>query len=285
MKYLPITSPANPRIKQVLHLRKQRQRRQCGLFLAEGPREVGRALAAGLKAQDIFYCPQQLGVGGEQLLKRLPEMAASQAAVFEVPASLMLKMSYRDDPEGVLGVFEPPVWELAHLAPGTGAWGRNELWLVAEGTEKPGNLGAMARSAAAAGARGLLAVDAEVDAFNPNAIRASTGAVFTLPIVEVSAAQAIEFLHQRGVQLIVASPQATRSYDQVDLRPAVALVVGAEDRGLSKAWASIGQAVNIPMQAGVVDSLNASTAAAVLLFEAARQRRAASAGTAPQGPR
>jgi TrmH family RNA methyltransferase len=153
-----------------------------------------------------------------------------------------------------------------------GSRGSSELWLVAVGLAKPGNLGAVARTAAVAGATGLLVADAVVDVYNPNAIRASTGAVFTLPVAAASSAEIRRFLADRGVTIVAAAPAAKEVYTRADLTGPVALVIGAEDTGLDDAWLAAGQTVRIPMHAGEVDSLNAGVAAAVLLFEALRQR-------------
>ncbi|MCX5660446.1 MAG: hypothetical protein NTW19_12090 [Planctomycetota bacterium] len=155
-----------------------------------------------------------------------------------------------------------------------------ELWLVAVWTQKPGNLGAMARSAEAAGATGLLVADAVVDAFNPNALRSSTGAVLAFPILGGTTPEILAFLAGRGVRVYAASPEATTPYSRVDLVGPTALVIGPEDSGLDDRWraAATSGLIAIPMRGKLVDSLNASACAAVLLFEAVRQRQEASGG-------
>jgi TrmH family RNA methyltransferase len=241
-----ITSTDNARVKDVLRWRKVRERRRDGVFVAEGPREVERALAAGLVARHVYVAPELLpgwAHGGE-----------------EVSARVLAKMSYRAVPEGVLAVFEVPRRELPAGA---------TLVLVAVGIEKPGNLGAMARTADAAGADALLVADAGCDPWNPNAIRASTGAVFTLPIIESTLAD-IRALPLQKVAAVVGAP--TRHTD-ADLTPPTAWLIGSEDEGLSAAWCDAADLqVALPMHARTVDSLNASTAAAVLLYETLRQR-------------
>jgi TrmH family RNA methyltransferase len=239
-----ITSGDNQRVKDVLRLRKSRERRRSGLFLAEGPREVERARAAGLRIVEIYYAPAILDWGeGETVSERV-----------------LAKMAYRDEPEGVIAVVEAPVRTL----PIGGS-----LYLVAVGVEKPGNLGAMARSAEAAGADALVIAEAKADAWNPNAIRASTGAVFTLPVVEGS----LDDIAALGVTLVAAAVGAQTKYTEADLAGRVAIVVGAEDRGLGTRWLDAADVrVAIPVAEGGVDSLNAATAAAVILFEAVRQR-------------
>lgn len=269
---LVITSADNPRVKRIVHLRKPRDRREAGVLVAEGLREVSRAIDAGLTLLELFWSPDLSGVSRDAIVKALPKIERSRASVYEVTPALLKKMTYRDEPEGWLAVFEQPRWTLDALAPDG-----PDLWLVASGTEKPGNLGAMARSAEAAGASGLLCADAEVDLFNPNAIRASTGAVFTLPAVSAPSDQILRFLRSRNARPIVATPDARQDYTSIDLRGPVAVVIGAEDRGVDEHWrtaaAQHGVLVRIPMQGRTVDSLNASVTAALLLFEAVRQRR------------
>jgi RNA methyltransferase, TrmH family len=239
-----ITSVENQRVKDVVRLRRSRERRRAGLFIAEGPREVERARAAGLRIVATYFAPELIAWDEGE----------------EVSARVLGKMAYRAEPEGVLAVVEIPQRTLPE-AP--------SLVLVAVGIEKPGNLGAMARTADAAGADALVVADAEADAWNPNAIRASTGAVFTLPVVEATR----EEIAQLPVTRVAAVVDAPRSYTEADLRPPTALVVGAEDEGLDTAWREACDVeVAIPMHARSVDSLNAATTAAVLLFEAVRQR-------------
>jgi TrmH family RNA methyltransferase len=241
-----ITSPDNPRVKEVLRLRKSRERRAAGLFIAEGRREVERAIAAGLTLQETFVAPE--------LVADWPH------AHTEASARVLAKLAYRAEPEGVIAVVEQP----RHALPETAT-----LVLVAVGIEKPGNLGAMARTADAAGADALVVADAQADPWNPNAIRASTGAVFTLPIVEATRAEITKLPLQR-VAAVVGAP--TRLQD-ADLTKPTALIVGAEDTGLDAEWQAAADVhVAIPMKSRTVDSLNASNAAAILLYETLRQR-------------
>ena len=227
-------------------MRAGRERRRVGLFVAEGPREVERALAAGLTVTAIYHAPELLPDwphGGE-----------------EVTARVLAKMSYRAEPEGVLAIVKTPVATVPATA---------TLVLVAVGIEKPGNLGALARSADAAGADALVVADAATDPWNPNAIRASTGAVFTLPVVEAT----FDDVRALPLQKIAAVVAAPTTHTAADLRAPTALLVGAEDAGLDERWREAADLlVSIPMHPRSVDSLNASTAAAILLFEAVRQR-------------
>jgi TrmH family RNA methyltransferase len=239
-----ITSPENPRVKEVLRLRKSRERRRSGLFIAEGPREVERALAAGLTVQATYFAPELLAWDNGE----------------EVSARVLAKMAYRAEPEGVLAIVEIPQRDVPSDA---------TLILIAVGIEKPGNLGAMARTADAAGADALLVGDANADPWSPNAIRASTGAVFTLPIAEVT----LDDVQALALQKIAAVVGAPRRYTDVDVTKPTAFIVGAEDEGLSDAWRAVAdEQVSIPMNTQTADSLNAATSAGVLLFEAVRQR-------------
>lgn len=239
-----ITSVENERVKDVVRLRKSRERRRAGLFIAEGPREVDRAIAAGLNVVATFYAPELVDwPNGEEVSERV-----------------LAKMAYRAAPEGVIAVVEAPNREL----PRDGT-----LYLAAVGVEKPGNLGAMARTAAAAGADALVVAEATADPWNPNAIRASTGAVFTLPIVEATLAE----VQGLGARLVAATPDAPTPYTEIDLTARTTFAIGAEDVGLPDAWFAAAEfSVAIPLAASTTDSLNAATAAAILLFEARRQR-------------
>jgi TrmH family RNA methyltransferase len=181
-------------------------------------------------------------------------------------------LAYRDEPEGLLGVFEAPRFSPTDLLAG-----QNPLILVAVGTAKPGNLGAMVRTAAAAGATGVLAAGAMVDPFNPNAIRASTGAVFEVPVVHMPEADAIAWLQQHRIQILAALVDGTDAYCEVEAAGPTAVVIGPEDSGLGPAWDAAaragGASVRIPMSTTAVDSLNASVTAGILLFDAVRRRR------------
>ena len=243
-----ITSADNPRVKEVLRLRKSRERRRDGLFIAEGTREVERALAAGLAPRAIYIAPELL-----------PEW--TRPGTDEVSAQVLARMAYRAEPEGVLGVFEQPKRALPADA---------TLVLVAVNIEKPGNLGAMARTADAAGADALLVAGPSFDPWNPNSIRASTGAVFTLPIVEVTQAD-VAALPLRKVAAVRRRDAWPTRRTTTPARPpssSAPRMPASTRRGASLADSEVA----IPMRGATADSLNASTAAAVLLFEAVRQR-------------
>jgi TrmH family RNA methyltransferase len=231
-------------VKEVLRLRKARERRREGLFVVEGPREVARAKAAGLDLRDVYHAPE------------LIDWSEGEA----VSARVLARMSYRAEPEGVLAVVAIPDRTLPE---------EPTLLLVAVGIEKPGNLGAMARTADAAGADALLVADARSDPWNPNAIRASTGAVFALPIVDVTR----EDVARLALRKVAAVVGARTAYTDADLARPTAILVGSEDDGLDDGWRSLADTqVAVPMHSRAVDSLNAATTAAILLFEAVRQR-------------
>ena len=248
-----ITSVDNARVKEVVRLRRSRERRGRGLFVVEGMRELERARSAGLGIHAVYAAPELIGDAH-------PHRETLDGAE-EVSARVLKHMSYRAEPEGVLAVVEAPQRELPADA---------TLVLVAVGVEKPGNLGAMARSAEAAGADALLVAEGAFDPWNPNAIRASTGAVFSLPI----AATTLDDVRALPVRRVAAVVGAEQLYTDVDLTVPTALIVGAEDEGLSDDWrAAADSTVAIPMNGRTTDSLNASVAAGILLFEAVRQRR------------
>jgi len=262
----PITSAANPRIKAAVKLRRSRDRKRSGLFLAEGRREVSRAIKAGLEILEVFYCPELID---EREIHSALAGLNDGVPVFTVPEALIKMLAYRDEPEGVVAVVSQPVWTLDDLP----AVDEGALFLVAVGTQKPGNLGAFARTASAAGCGAVLACGTEVDAFNPNAIRASTCAVYTLPIINLGDTEVIEFLRKQGIRIAATTPDDAQSCFAADLTGPLALVLGPEDTGLSDLWLDAADLrLSIPMPGQAVDSLNASNAAAVLLFEAVRQR-------------
>ncbi|MEM9415526.1 MAG: RNA methyltransferase [Planctomycetota bacterium] len=279
MEIHEITSTQNPRVKAAAKLRDHRGRRNAGLFIAEGRRAVERAHAAGLVFVELWVCPELLAADADQaryaadaFLRRHQDTWAAQCspAVFN-------KLAYVREPEGVLAVCEPPAWGLSTLA----SVEDGLMDLVAVGTEKPGNLGAMVRTADAAGCRAVVAAGAPVDAMNPNAIRASTAAVFTLPTLSLTEDDALDYYRSSGHRVIAAYPDAADMIDhaEADYTGPIAIAVGPEDRGLDPRWADLARAtggatVRIPMH-GRADSLNASVAAAVLLYEAERQRRGA----------
>ena len=260
-----ITSVQNPRIKQASRLRARRHRDREGLMLVEGADELLLALAGGARPQVVFYCRELSPRPLDDVLARSEK---SGAELVEVSPAVFEKLAYRENPDGTVAVLPAARRRLDDLAPGQGP-----LLLVAEAVEKPGNLGALLRSADACAVSGVIVCDPTTDLNNPNVVRSSRGTLFTVPLAEASSPEAIAWLRARQIAIVAATPQASRVYIEADLRGPVAIAVGAEDDGLSPAW--LGQAdqmVRIPML-GRVNSLNVSTAATLLLYEALRQRQ------------
>ena len=262
-----ITSPQNSRIKQLVRLRAKRQRAREGLMLVEGRAEFLLALEGGAHPRSLFVCPELSGERASAEL--LAQVAQSGAECFTVTSAVFEKIAYRENPDGCLAVFPWAQRTLTNLH-----LSDSPLLLVAESIEKPGNLGAILRSADAVGADALMVCDPTTDVTNPNVVRASKGTLFTVPVVEASSADALQWLREQHIIIIAATPQAEPTYTEADLRGPVAIVVGAEDAGLSETWLKQADlVVRIPMR-GRVNSLNVATATTLLLYEAVRQRDA-----------
>lgn len=263
---LRITSPANPRVKDVVRLRQRSHRDKLGLMLIEGYRELKRALDNGYRPRTVFACPELfMGVHEPELLRKAREAGAEIA---ECDRIVFEKMSARDRPDGLLATGPQVTGRLADLP-----LPENALVIVAEAIEKPGNLGTIFRSADAAGAHAVVLCDRCTDLNNPNVVRASIGTLFALPVAEATTAEAIDFFSARGYTILAASPHARDFHTHPDLRGPTAIVVGSEQYGLTDAWMESPHAhpVRIPML-GQCDSLNVAAATTILLFEAQRQR-------------
>jgi TrmH family RNA methyltransferase len=264
-----ITSLQNPRVKELVRLRTRRGRREQGVVPVEEPLVVRRALQAGCRLRAIYHCPELLGE--EQAAELLAELTAASdptVATAELTARVMNRVSYRQRPTGLLALVTPVPHRLAELE-----MPADPLLLVVDRLEKPGNLGALLRAADGAGAQAVLVTAPGPDLLNPNVVRASRGALFALPVVVAPAGEIRRFLAERGIRVLAATPDARLVYTAADLRGPLAIVVGAEDRGLDRQWlegADLRAA--IPMQ-GSGDSLNVAVAAALVLYEALRQRR------------
>jgi TrmH family RNA methyltransferase len=255
-----ITSIQNPRIKGLLRLRtNSRQRQRGGLFLVEGIDEIRLALGAGHRAEAIISAPD--------ITRR--ELGETEGARFTVTDGIFNKLSFRENPDGWLGVFQRPVTQLADVRLSEPA-----LLMVMESLEKPGNLGAILRTADATALDAVLVCDERADIYSPNVVRASRGALFSVPVVEISSQEGMDFVRERGIRVVAANPNAGIDYQQADLSGSVAIALGTEDAGLSDFWLRKADVqVRIPMR-GRVNSLNVSVAAALLLYEALRQRGA-----------
>ena len=275
-----IESASNPRIKAALRLRERRERDATGLTLVDGGREALRAMEAGAVVEGAFVCPPLLATReanrvAEKLSQSFGPFGAS-IEYAEVGERAFERLAYGDRADGVILVVRAPRAALTDLQ-----LPANPLVVVTEDVEKPGNVGAILRSADAVGADAVIAAGG-TDLFNPNVIRASVGTVFTVPVAAAAAEDTIAWLRERGVRLVASRVDAQRVHVDADLRGPVAIVLGSEATGLSDAWRGPDvEAVRLPM-AGVADSLNVSVAAAVLLYEAWRQRHAPLATSTPQ---
>ena len=260
-----ITSPQNPKVKHAIKLRERRQRKRDGLMLIEGYDELRLATASGIRLQTLFYCPALFGaVDNEALLAHARQAGAE---LLEVSQSVFEKMAYRENPDGWLGIAPTLRGVLADLR-----LSANPLLIVAESVEKPGNLGAILRSADAAGVDGLILCDPTIDLGNPNVVRSSRGAIFSVPVAEATSAETLAWLRQRGIKVAAATPEAASSFTEVDLSGPVAIVVGTEHEGLSPLWRDQADVkARIPML-GRVNSLNVVTATTLFIYEAVRQR-------------
>jgi len=261
-----ITSAQNPKIKNLLLLQeKSKARREQGLFVVEGRRELEHCIEAGYSVRTVFVCNEIAGQADNDLRHARPDRASQ---IIEIPEALYRKVAYRESTEGIIAEVEYKERKLSDLR-----LPENPLVMVLESVEKPGNLGAVLRSADAAGADAVLICDPLTDLYNPNLIRASIGAVFTVPTVACSSEEAIAFLQDRGIQILTAQLQDSSLYYDIDMRRGTALVMGTESTGLTDQWRKAASAhIRIPML-GRLDSLNVSVSAAILLFEAVRQRQ------------
>jgi len=255
---MEITSTQNQRVKHIVKLREdKRQRQRDGLILVEGRDELTLASESGLTPQTILTAPE---LASQPLAFPNAENITVSRAVFE-------KMSYRENPDGWLGIFSMPKVSLADLK-----LSDKPLVLVIEAVEKPGNLGAILRTADAAGVDAVLVCDPRVDLWNPNVIRASRGAVFAVQAVEVESPNALAWLRSKKMRVLAATPSADTIFTSVNLNEPIAIAVGTEDEGLSNFWMTQADIkVKIPM-AGKVNSLNVSVSTALIVYECARQR-------------
>ena len=262
-----IESPSNPRLRAAAGLRERRERESSGRTLVDGARESRRALEAGARVVTAFICPDQLG--GEDAAAAVDLARERGAEILEIGPRAFERLAYGDRADGIVLVVEVPSTDLASLD--LAVVGPEQLVVVTEGLEKPGNLGAILRSADGAGADGVVTIGG-TDLFNPNVIRASVGTIFSVPIAMATADETRRWLGERGLRVVTARVDAERLHTDADLTGPLAIVLGSEAEGLSDAW--LGQeveSVRLPML-GIADSLNVSVAAAVLLYEARRQR-------------
>ena len=272
-----IDSPANPRIRAAVALRERRERDATGLTLVDGAREARRAIDAGVEIETAYVCTALLTSPEARAALNALGHARGRRELVAVGQRAFEKLAYGDRSDGIVLVARPRVPALAELA-----LPHEPLVVVTEDVEKPGNVGAILRSADGAGADAVIAVGG-TDLFNPNVIRASVGTVFTVPVTTGSAEEVARWLRGRGLRIVATRVDSPTLHADADLRGPVALVLGSEADGLSPHWAGDDvETIRLPME-GIADSLNVSAAAAILLYEAWRQRRhAPDSATTPQ---
>jgi TrmH family RNA methyltransferase len=259
----------NPRGREALGLREPRDRRRRGLMLIDGAREIGRAVASGVELVEVFVADELVEAAGAEAAEAASAIRATRAARVPVTPELMGRMAFGDRTDGLLAVARIPDASLDTLALGSS---EEPLLLVLESVEKPGNLGAVLRTADGAGVDGLIVADPRTDPWNPNAIRASMGTVFSVPLAVTDAASARGWLADRGIHVIATRVDAATTYWDADLKGPLVIALGGEAEGLSDAWGGADVVdVRIPML-GIADSLNVSASAAILAYEARRQR-------------
>ncbi|MGJ5643317.1 TrmH family RNA methyltransferase [Formosa sp. S-31] len=259
-----ISSLQNPLIKHLFQLKeKSRERRKSGTFLIEGQREITLAIKGNYNINTVLYCPEVFNQNDFSFL------APSTADLIEISKDVYQKLAYRKTTEGILAVAQTKTNSLEQLEFSTS----NPLILIAEAPEKPGNIGALLRTADAANVDAFIIANPKTDLYNPNIIRSSVGCVFTNQVATGSTKEIIAFLKSKGINIYCAALQASKPYHTIDFTGATALVVGTEATGLSADWLDEAtQNIIIPM-GGEIDSMNVSVAAGILVFEAKRQRQ------------
>lgn len=256
-----ITSVQNPLIKSLVQLQeKAKARKQSGTFLIEGQREIQLAIQGGYELETLLFFPELIDpISVNQLSQQIP--------LIEINKEVYQKLAYRDTTEGILAIARTKSMQLSDLK-----LSNNPLILIAEAPEKPGNIGALLRTADAANLDAVIIANPKSDMYNPNIVRSSVGGLFTNQIAVGSTSEIITFLQQNNINFYSATLQNSTSYHTQDFTQPTALVVGTEATGLSQEWRDKAtQNINIPMQ-GAIDSMNVSVAAAILIYEAKRQR-------------
>lgn len=264
-----ITSNQNPKIKEIIKLKDRRGRDKSGKTFLEGYRLISRALDAGFPMEECYFCPSLFLGTNENLL--LSNLEKTGSKLIKVTESILTKMAYRERPEGLIAVSpikKHPLSKLPRI--------ENGLYLVLEAIEKPGNLGAIMRSADASGVNGILICDKCTDIYNPNVLTASTGAIFYVPFAECSSEEALCWLNKNKITILATTPHTNVSYDTIDMTKPTAIVVGTEQVGLSEFWLKNSKIKTLIPMNGKIDSLNVAIATSIILFEASRQRRLAS---------
>jgi len=256
-----ISSLQNSKIKEIIKLKKSRERKKQGLFLIEGRHEISLAIKAGIEIKQLCFCSEfssddNFAVNIEDYLN------------FEISEEIFCKLSYRENPDGYLAVARKQDLSLKDIK-----LSENSLVVILDSVEKPGNIGAIMRSMDAVGADVLILDNPRTDIYNPNVIRCSLGTVFTKPVVESNFTEINAWIKEKGIKLYTLSPDTENDYLESDFTSSTALLLGAEHEGVSSKWLN-SEHTNLKIEmAGTIDSLNVSVSAAVVLFEVARQRK------------
>lgn len=259
--HFTITSTQNPKVKNLLALEKPRERRKQCLFVVEGKKEIGLALKAGYKIGNLFFCEDIIS------RKELESLGADDKLLIPVSKEVFDKIAVRENSGGVLAVAEQKTHRLSEIK-----LKANPLVLILESVEKPGNLGAILRTADAAGVDAVIICDPQTDFYNPNVIRSSIGCLFTVQTASASSEETLKWLKENNIKIYCTYLKASQQYHLIDYKIPCAIVMGTEATGLSEVWVNASTAnIIIPMQ-GEIDSMNVSTATAVVVFEAKRQR-------------
>ena len=268
---MQIVSPSNQLVRQVAALQRKKARTTTGLTVIEGFQILRMAVLGNREPRHVFYFPPLMEQEDWAVLADAERLGAR---CVEISAQVLKKLSLREGPLACIATVPIVRRGLDELT-----LSADTLLLVAEQLEKPGNLGALVRTASAAGADAVLVADARTDVYSPACIHASLGAVFVAAVAESTTAESIAWLKAAGVAIVPATPAGSQPYDQVDMTGPTAIVVGNEHHGVASEWLAAGAGVQIPM-VGPMNSLNATTAGSILLFEAVRQRRATEKGQA-----
>lgn len=263
---LAISSLKNPRIKAVIDLSKSKGRRATGLFTVEGAREIDRALRSGYELKELFVCAKALSDAAVLLVQEAETQG--DVEMFDVTPPVFAKMAMREGSDGIVAVMKQKTRKLQDLKLGS-----KPLLLAVQAIEKPGNLGALLRSADGAGVDGVVLLDETLDLYHAQVIRSSLGTAFSVPVVQATSDEFRTFCKTHGIKVHAAAlSERAVAYHAVDYRSGAAILLGSEADGLTPDWLDKADTVvMIPMK-GIADSLNVSTAGAVLLYEALRQR-------------
>lgn len=256
-----ITSTQNPKVKSLLALEKPRERRKQQLFIIEGKKEISMAIEAGYKIGNLFFCDEIVDVAD------IPAQLKDEKLLIPVSKEVFDKIAVREGTGGMIAVAEMRVHALDQVE-----LSKNPLILILEGVEKPGNLGAILRTADAANVDAVIICDTQTDFYNPNVIRSSLGCVFTKQVAAATSEETIAWLRKNNVAIYCTYLQASQSYHTIDYQKPSAIVMGTEATGLTDVWVKHANANIIIPMLGKIDSMNVSTAAAVVVFEARRQR-------------